>query len=30
MEILTTILKFVFFWGVVFIIMKGAYEEMKK
>ena len=30
MEILATILKFVFFWGVVFIIMKTAYDETLK
>jgi hypothetical protein len=30
MELLATILKFVFFWGVAFIIMKIAYDETLK
>jgi len=30
MEILTHILKFVFFWGIAFIIMKTAYDETLK
>ena len=30
MEILTSVLKFVFFWGIAFVIMKIAYDETLK
>jgi hypothetical protein len=30
MEILATVLKFVFFWGVAFAIMKIGYDETLK
>lgn len=30
MDILTTILKFIFFWGIAFVIMKTAYDETLK
>ena len=30
MEILTSILKFVIFWGIAFVIMKTTYDETLK
>ena len=30
MEVLYTILKFIFFWGIAFVIIKTTYDETLK